>query len=70
MSWWNPRDVGFAGTLLPYSFHHAVSASIVAPKPRAFAVISYSTRGGTSANTVRDIRPSASNSRSCAVNMC
>ncbi|MBB4292604.1 hypothetical protein GGE16_004683 [Rhizobium leguminosarum] len=26
----------FTGTLLPYSFHHAVNASIVGPRPRAF----------------------------------
>jgi hypothetical protein len=50
-----PRVVGFAGTLFPYSFHQAVSASIAGPSPRAFRVISYSTRGGTSANTVHEI---------------
>jgi hypothetical protein len=50
-----PRVVGFAGTLFPYSFHRAVSASIAGPSPRAFRVISYSTRGGTSANTVHEI---------------
>jgi hypothetical protein len=53
-----PRTFDFTGTLLPYSFHQAVSAAIVGPSPRAFGVISYSTRGGTSAKTVRDTRPS------------
>jgi hypothetical protein len=47
-----PRALGFVGTLFPYSFHQAVKASIVGPRPRAFSVILYSTRGGTSENTV------------------
>lgn len=58
------------GTVEPYSLHHAANASIVGPSPRAFCVISYSTRGGTSANMVRDINPSASSSLSWAVSMC
>jgi hypothetical protein len=39
--------------------------TLVRPK----TVRSYSTRGGTSAYTVRSTRPSSSNSRSCKVNM-
>lgn len=30
-----PRAGGLAGTVRPYSFHHAVNASIVGPRPRA-----------------------------------
>ena len=65
-----PRGFGFTGTLFPYSLHQVASAAIVGPSALALAVISYSTRGGTSAKTVREIRPSFSSSRSCAVSMC
>ena len=44
-----PGVLGLAGTLFPYSFHQAVSTSIVGPSPRALAVMAYSTLGGTSA---------------------
>lgn len=37
---------------------------------RPCGVIEYSTRGGTSANTFRLMRPLRSNSLSLAVNMC
>jgi len=50
-----PLEFGFTGTLFPYSLHHNARASIVGPRARAFAVISYSTRGGTCAKTVRDV---------------
>ena len=44
-----PRVAGFSGTVLPYSSHQAVKASMVGASPKALRVISYSTRGGTSA---------------------
>src|SRR5690606_1974684 len=47
----------------PQSSSHATAGSRVRPS----SVSSYSTRGGTSAKTVRDTIPSASSSRSCRV---
>lgn len=61
--WHAPAD-------LPNSSHQASKDRIVGSSSLVAVVMAYSTLGGTSAKTVRVMRPSASSSRSCTVSMC